>query len=172
MGTLKQDYKDWKKAKAEAKFSTSKMNECKNKLTALMSFDEWQKYADKIKVVSDSLEKDKDETTEVKFMEKYNSQMQALQLKSCFITVFQLMDFPFHTLSPDGSIFISVSEGFRCANNHTNGDMFETHCAGCPKFSKLVEYQMLAAEAMVAREKQNVAKMMLMNHFRIFNKIK
>ena len=163
MGTLKQDFQDWKKAKAEAKVCQQAKDDCKKKITTVMSFDEWKVYGDKLTTILDSLEKDKEETTQVKFAEKYDSQMQALQLKSCFINVYQIFD-----IDVEGIRWASVSGGFRCINNNMNGTIYETHCAGCPKFNDLVEYQLSAANTKSAIEKERVAKMMLMNHFRIF----
>lgn len=163
MGKVKQDYKIWKQAKAETKRCENVMEEYKYKITDAMSDKEWQEYSNKVMEIH-TLMKDKRITvTDADFSEKYADDMKQLQAKGCFFRVYR----PIYIPHLDCTDFTFIGDdSYRCANNHTNGQIYEKHCEGCPKFNELVEYQMLETNVKLAREKQRAAWQVLLNNFR------
>ena len=159
MKQIKQDYQIWKQAKAETKRCINAMNECMEKIKGAILYDEWKEYVAKVGKIHPLL-KDKNTTvTDAEFSEKYADEMKQLQAKSCFLMTVQ----PSFDL---GVNLLVIGDVVRCVNNHANGQIYEKHCAGCPKFNELVEYQMLATNVQLAREKQCAAKQVLLNNFR------
>ena len=70
---------------------------------------------------------------------------------------------------PWDNIGVDIKDStLRCINNRDNGEITEHLCDGCDKFKELVKYQLLAANAKSALEREHAAKLMLMNHFKIF----
>ena len=172
MGTLKQDFADWKKAKAEAEYCVTAMDSYRQSIEVKLPYEEWRRNLAKIntfcKMMEPYKEYAKDPKTHAKFVERYEALARQLRSSSCFMECEVNVD-----ILGLGQIGIDVEDStLKCVNNRDNGDICEHLCDGCGKFRELVKYQMLAANVRAAQEKQNVAKMMLMNHFRIFNKIK
>ncbi|MBO4625683.1 MAG: hypothetical protein J5679_00190 [Alphaproteobacteria bacterium] len=169
MGTLRQDYKDWKKAKAEAEYCVNAMDTFQQSIEVKLPYEEWCRNFEKIETFCKMMEAYKeyanDPKTHSKFMERYDVLAKLLRSSTCFMGCRS----PFSAY-PWSKFFGEDLKDttLRCINNRDNGEITEHLCDGCGKFKELVKYQMLAANAKSALERQNVAKMMLANHFRIF----
>ena len=164
MGTLKQDYIDWTKAKAEAKRCADECARYQQDIATDMSYDEFLQYNIKTMDAKMSVVVDKSITEMSDYADKMIEALKKVQMGACFTRIYKW--YPVI-----GKVEIG-KDLCRCINNFRNGMVYKDFCDGCPKYKELVESQRLVSDVMVAREKQNVAKMMLMNHFRIFNKIK
>jgi len=168
MGTIIEDYKNLRKARAEARYCINAMNNYQHDIEVAVPYDEWVDYTKKFVKAYASLEKAKRDLTQTEFDNKYyEDEMKKLHAKSCFIRVFfEPAYVPFSERLDD--LMMSVSVGIhRCANNHENGDVREHLCAGCPKFGELVKYQMLAGNAKVAQQRRDEARKALLNHFKL-----
>ena len=168
MGTLLQDYIDWKKAKAEPKYCVTVMDNYQQSIEVKLPYEEWRRNLAKIGTFCKMMEPYKayadNPNTHAKFTERYDALAKHLRSSYCFMGCRENVD-----ILGLGQIGIDIDDStLRCVNNRANGDIVEHLCDGCDKFRELVKYQMLAANAKVAKEKQDAAKMMLMNHFRIF----
>ena len=168
MGTLRQDYKDWKKAKAEAEYCVTAMKDYQQSIAAKLSYKEWYGNLMRIRLFCKMMEPykeyAKDPKTHAIFIERYDMLAKHLRSSSCFMSCWEKFN-----VADIAQIGMDIVEStIRCVNNRDNGEICEHLCDGCNKFKELVKYQMLAANAKAAQERQNVAKMMLMNHFKIF----
>ena len=168
MGTLKQDYQDWKKAKAEAEYCVTAMKDYQQSIEIKLPYEEWCRNLERIKTFCKMMEPyeeyGKDPKTHSKFAERYDALAQQLRSPSCFMACREEFE-----VYPIGNIGVNIKDStLKCINNCDNGDITEHLCVGCDKFKELVKYQLLAANAKSAIEREHVAKMMLANHFKVF----
>lgn len=167
MGTIIEDYKNLRKARAEARYCINAMNNYQHDIEVSLPYEEWADYTKKFVKAYASLEKAKRDLTQAEFDNKYEDEMKKLHAKSCFVRVFfEPAYVPFSERPEDMMLALSVGI-HRCANNHENGDVCERLCAGCPKFNKLVKYQTLAGNAKVAKQRRDEARKALLNHFKL-----
>ena len=160
MGTLKQDYKDWKNAKVEAKRCADECARYQQDIATDMSYDEFLQYNIKTMDAKMSVVVDKSITEMSDYADKMIEALKKVQMGACFARVYQWYPIT-------GRVEVG-KDLCRCINNHSTGIVRKELCDSCPKFNQLVESQRLTTKAKAAQEKANVAKMMLMNHFRIF----
>jgi len=172
MGTIIEDYKNLRKARAEARYCINAMNNYQHEIEVAVPYEEWAEYANKMVKAYDYLGKAQKNLaqknlTQTEFDNKYEDELKKLHAKSCFIRVFfEPAYVPFSDRPND--LMLALSVGIhRCANNHENGNVCEHLCAGCPKFGKLVKYQVLAGNAKVAAQRRDEARKALLNHFKL-----
>ena len=168
MGTFKQDFADWKKAKAEAEYCVNAMTTYQQSIEVKLSYEEWGRNLKKIETFCKMMEPYQkyanDPDTHFKFVERYDALAKQLRSSSCFMGCrIPLAAYPWDNIGVD-----IKDSTLRCINNRDNGEITEHLCDGCDKFKELVKYQLLAANAKSALEREHAAKLMLMNHFKIF----
>ncbi len=160
MGPLKQDFQDWRKARAEAKRCAGACAQYQQDIATDMSDIEYLKYHLETMDARMTVATDKSITEMSDFAKKLSGALKKVQMGACFTRIYKW--YPVI-----GKVEIG-KDLCRCINNFRNGMVYKDFCDGCPKYKELVESQHLAAEAKMAQEKANTTKTILMNHFRIF----
>ena len=160
MGILKQDFQDWRKARAEAKRCAGACAQYQQDIATDMSDIEYLKYHLETMDARMTVATDKSITEMSDFAKKLSGALKKVQMGACFTRIYKW--YP---------VIGKVEMGkdlCRCINNFRNGMVYKDFCDGCPKYKELVESQRLAAEAKKAQEKANATKTILMKHFRLF----
>ena len=141
MSVLVQDYKNWCAMVGQFHRCTRARNRYKRQIEGLVPLEEFKAYAKSLVV-------------------NLRTNKLPVRAESCFFKVAAQDEITGLTLF----IFRDVQ---RCVNNRVDGTFVESHCAGCPHFGELIEYQRLAANADVARENLNAARQKLFGRFRL-----
>ncbi len=176
MTTIIQDYKDYRKAKKNAKLAADAVNKQFQKMLQPISFSELNKYTYEkglLAIYGNAVYDGKNKQALIEYLDK---KAPLVHLPSCFCTVLASS-----CLKPHGivqNIFLSgwgeeerakctIDKAIRCLHNPEDGVIIENYCANCPKdkFKNLVEYHSLNGDLQKAEQNLATAKQKLRGRF-------
>ena len=168
-----QDYKIWKKLRADARHQLRQAESYKYSIAQKMEYPEYIKNAKKLELLFAALPPE----NAPDFAKAYATGKKRFRGPACFFGIDPTAKISLESFGLLGYTPIFGNQMFkqsilRCCNNNDDGLINESDCQGCPKFDELVKYNVLAATAARTQQQCEVAKQKFLQHFKIFKKTK